>query len=167
MIKLHYPNCISHANPSTAYKVAERQALLETQGQLVARILTHARFQEFRQYKATFHCDRVKLIVGPMLPTIKARQESQWDLFSIVTSAMELSACMFQGRRLFSFIWNDTCAKFAAENHNALDNMMPPMTLQVRQWRLKLVITPGIAVRDERNPAIVRRVLKSDVMVMS
>ncbi len=155
------------ANHPPEYHVAERQAALETQAQLVARILMDSRFQEFRQFKINHHVDRVKMIVGPMLPTTKTRNESQYDLHNLVSQAMELSAVMFESRRRFDFTWNSTCTKFSAEHHSSLDSSLPPIQLQVNQWRLKLVVTPGITLRDERNPNISRRVLKSDVLVMS
>ncbi|KAH8892022.1 hypothetical protein GQ53DRAFT_746466, partial [Thozetella sp. PMI_491] len=134
--------------------------------QLIARILMDPRFQEFRQFKINHHVDRVKMIVGPMISTTKMRNDSQFDLHSLVSHAMELSAIMFESRRRFDFIWNDTCAKFSVEFHSSVDNTMPPLTLQMRQWRLKLVITPGINMRDERSPGTKSHILKSDVLVM-
>ena len=131
-------------------------------------ILTDPDFPSFRQRKESFHQQRLKTIVGPLMDGSASRSDAGYDLHNIAATALQISANMFQSRLSFQFVWNDTCTKFTADSHIAKETAVDAVTLQMRQWRLKLVITPGVTIRDDRGMSIVpRRVLRSEVLVMN
>jgi hypothetical protein len=150
------------------YKTFERQSIVDKTGQTIGAILKDPDFPAFRQRKESFHQQRLKTIVGPLMDLTASRHDAGFDLHNIASTAFQVSANMFQSRLNFQFVWNDTCSKFVAECHVAKDTNLDPSTLQTKQWRLKLVITPGITLRDDRGLNLVpKRVLRSEVLVMN
>lgn len=125
-------------------------------------------FGEYRQRRITFHQQRLKTIVGPLVDLSCSRSDAAFDLHNVASAALQVSAMMFQSRLHFEFQWSDTCTKFNFEIHNPVDISLDPMMLQQKQYRIKLVVTPTIFFRDDRglgtNP---KRVSRAEVFVMN
>lgn len=150
------------------FRTHERQGLVETQGRIVKKIMESETFAQFRQKKNNAMTEQFKQILSSLMNPGASREKSVAALNDIVWLSFETSANMFMSSLHFGFVWNDTCTKFSHESHVACNHYdMNGMELQIRQFRLMLVITPGITVRDDRGMNIIpRRVMKSQVLVM-
>jgi hypothetical protein len=90
------------------------------------------------------------------------------DLGAIVMNAWRLSVKMNTSRLSFQLHYPDTAGKFVAATMKAVnDPHNDPMNLQVKQARMKLVITPGITRRDDTGTTIIANHLHSaSVLIM-
>lgn len=158
----------SDAHIFTVYKTFERQSIVDQIASHINIILMDPEFPSFRQRKENFHHQRLKTIVGPLMDSSASRSDAAYDLHNITVLVLQASANMFQSRQHIQFAWNNTCSKFSVESHAAKETAVDPVTLQMKQWRLKLVVTPLITLRDDRGlTAVPRRVLRSEVLVMN
>jgi len=152
------------------FKPHERQEIIDRQAAILAKMMENKRWREFRSWKVNDHFQRFKKMIGPVVysePKSQTLEDAFFDLYGIVDSFFDLAIEIVKSRLSFQFVWNDTCTKFTAENHNAVNSDLPPITIQLKQWRLKLVMTPGITMRNDQGMNITpRQVLKSDVLVM-
>lgn len=152
----------------TVYKVYERQSIVDQIAVVINTILMDSEFPAFRQRKENFHHQRLKTIAGPLMDMSASRSDAGYDLHNIAATALQTSANIFQSRLNLQFAWNTTCSKFSVEAHTAKETTIDPVTLQMKQWRLKLVITPSITIRDDRGlSSAPTRVLRSEVLVMN
>lgn len=131
-------------------------------------MLSHPSFTDYRAGRTSFHQQRLKTIVGPLMDPAASRSDAGFDLHAVASAALQVSALMFQSRLNFEFSWSTTCSKFSVDFHVPKDAPMDPLMLQQRQYRLKLVVTPSILFRDDRGvSASTKRVLRSEVFVMN
>lgn len=106
-------------------------------------------------------------MVGPLLNADCARALAGQELGNIVITAWELAVKMTTSHITFQVYFPETCNKFSAATMTAKNSTTNPLTLQVYQARLKLVITPVITLRDDRGTTIIAKsVLHSKVLVM-
>lgn len=90
-----------------------------------------------------------------MLNDSISREGPGKDLGAICFAAWDLSASMHTSHLTFQVFFPETASKFSAASMMAKDQPnMRPMDLQVRQTRLKLVITPVVTMRDDRGTTI-------------
>jgi hypothetical protein len=150
------------------FRNLDRQEILDRQARIVQHILDSKTFKEFRQKKTNTLTEQFKQILGPMVNPEVSRESAATGLNDITFIAFEQAANMATSRLHFGYVWNETCSKFSHESHVAMNPQgKDGMTLQLRHYRLMLVITPGITMRLDRGLNIVpKRVLKSTVMVM-
>jgi hypothetical protein len=155
-------------NNTEQFRSMDRQEILDQQAMIVQAITEHSRFKEFRQKKTNLLTEQFKQILGAMVNPEVSRETAATGLNDITWLAFEQAATMVMSRLHFGYVWNDTCSKFSHESHVALNAKGENgMTLQIKQMRLMLVITPGITTREDRGLNIVpKRVLKSTVLVM-
>jgi hypothetical protein len=125
----------------------------------------------FRNFKLTQHHQFLKTMIAPFL-TKRNRQENVtneafYDLFTIATSAWDLSAKLFRSRLTFQYVWNDVGARFSAETHEPLDCSVSPLTLQLEHCRVRLCATPAVTMRNDQGMTIdTKNILKAGVLVM-
>jgi hypothetical protein len=136
---------------------------------VIGRILADPDFHVYRVQRINHHQERLKIIVGPLMDASASRADASYDLHMIATNAMQTSAQIHQSRLAFDFGWGQLCTKFSVDFHNVREAPLDPLMVQAKQWRLKLVITPAILFRDDRDPAVTgnpKRVLRAEVLVM-
>lgn len=151
----------------TVFKTFERQVITDQIASVINTIILDPEFPAFRQRKQNYHHQRLKTIVGPLMDNGASRSDAGFDLHNITATALQTSANIFQSRLNLQFMWNNTCSKFSVEAHTAKDAPVDPVTLQMRQYRLKLVITPSITLRDDRGLSVMpKRVQRAEVLVM-
>jgi hypothetical protein len=131
-------------------------------------MLADPAFPEYRARRISFHQQRLKTIVGPLMDPEASRTDAGFDLHAVASTALQTSALMFQSRLNFEFSWSDTCSKFSVDYHIPLEPPMDPLMLQQKQYRIKLTVTPTILFRDDRGVSTnQKRVLRSEVFVMN
>ncbi|KAK0705346.1 hypothetical protein B0H67DRAFT_557968 [Lasiosphaeris hirsuta] len=157
-------------NTHEIYKTHERQKLLDRRAALVTNMMDGHRWAAFRQFKVNDHYQKLRKVIGPLIPNppmVDGRTDAFYDLFSITEMAWELSAKLWLSRLSFSYVWNDTYAKFSMDSHTALNSSTDELVLQAKQHRVKLAVTPGITMRNDMGMNILpQQILKSGVLVM-
>ncbi len=152
----------------TVFKSYIRQSIIDQISTVIGRMLADPSFNEYRARRISFHQQRLKTIVGPLMDAAASRTDAGFDLHAVASTALQVSALMFQSRLNFEFSWSLTCSKFSVDFHVPKDPPLDPLMLQAKQYRLKLVVTPAILFRDDRGVSInPKRVLRSEVFVMN
>ncbi|KAK3944525.1 hypothetical protein QBC46DRAFT_350587 [Diplogelasinospora grovesii] len=151
------------------YKTFERQALIDAQANIIARIVEHQDWRNRRHNKINEHWTALKAMVGILLPDPSSPKYDDFrqELHRITEAAWDLSTKLLRSRLTFQYVWNDTCSKFSMECHEARNSQLDPLTLQNKQFRLQLVITPGITMRNDQGMSIEARMIRKalvDVM---
>jgi hypothetical protein len=90
------------------------------------------------------------------------------DLGVIAVKAWDLSAKMNSSGLTFQIIFPETASKYNASSMIAKDQAPGRgMDLQIKQTRLKLVITPVITIRDDRGTTLIaKNIHQSTVLTM-
>lgn len=106
-------------------------------------------------------------MLGPLLNVNTVRSVAGTDLGNIVITAWELGVKMTTSEVTFQVYFPETCDKFSAATMIAKGNEFDGLRLQVKQARLKLVITPVVTMRDDRGTTIIAKsILSSEVLLM-
>lgn len=112
-------------------------------------------FERFRKAQLATHSKALRDILGPLLDDYSLRTAAGSDLGAIVLKAWDISVSMNSSHLTFQIQFPETSQKFNASTMVSKDKTyIAPMTLQVRQVRLKLVVTPIVTMRDDRGTTI-------------
>lgn len=132
-----------------------RQNLIDQQARAIQSIVASPNYQDFRLTEISIHSKKLRDMLGPFLNPGCVRAEAGRDLGAIVIKAWELSIKMFTSHLTFQVYFPETASKFMAATMIAKDQpRVDPIRLQIKQTRLKLVITPVITLRDDRGTTI-------------
>jgi hypothetical protein len=150
------------------FRNIDRQNILDQQALIVQGIMSSKFFNEFRQKKTNLLTAQFKQILIPVLAPDVNRDNAARGLNDLSWLIFEQACKMATSGLHFGYVWNETCSKFSHESHVSLNAQgMDGMTLQLRQYRLMVVMTPGITTREDRGLNIVpKRLLKSTVLTM-
>jgi len=121
----------------------------------------------FHRLAIDAHCKSLRSLTNSLVDEGVARDQCGKDLGAIVMNAWRLSVKMNTSRFSFQTYYPDTAGKFVAATMTAInDSNNDPMSLQVRQARMKLVITPGITRRDDTGTTIIANHLHSATVLI-
>lgn len=147
----------------------ERQALVNRLVKVVDRILHSPNFEFWKKETMNSHCKNLRDYVGMLLNEGAKRQDAGRDLGVVAMRAWDIGVKMQLSGLSFQVIFPETAGKFTASSMIAKDRPnVEPMQLQLSQTRLKLIITPVVTLRDDREDSIkVRNLHHSTVLTMS
>lgn len=132
-----------------------RQSLTDRRAKAIQFAVSHPDWKKYRTAQTNEHLVKLRAHVGPMLNTHCNRAQAGQDLGPVILKAWEISERMNAAELTFQVSFPETATKFTASSMIAKDQpTVDPMTLQLRQTRLKLVITPVITMRDDRGNTI-------------
>ena len=122
----------------------------------------------YRTNRLAHHTKQLRNILGPMLNDSSDRSLAGKDLGIIAVKAWDLATKMHSSGLTFHIIFPETASKFNASSMIAKDQPTTKgMELQIRQTRLKLVITPVITIRDDRGTTLIaKNIHQSTVLTM-
>ncbi|KAI6710515.1 hypothetical protein JHW43_006956 [Diplocarpon mali] len=145
-----------------------RQALVDKRAKAIQKIVSSPNWAAFRQTSLATHSKRLRDILGPMLNDYSLRSTAGSDLGAIILKAWDLSVNMNTSQLTFQIYFPETAQKFNASTMIAKDKKYTDaMALQIKQARLKLVITPVVTMRDDRGTTIrAKNLHKSTVLTM-
>lgn len=119
-------------------------------------------YDAWRSSQLLTHTKRLREMLGPLLNRHSDRAAAGKDIGCLAIAAWDQTAKMFSMPFTFQIFFPETNSKFTAANMNARDKVnFDPMSLQVKQTRLKLVITPVVTLRDDRGKTIKAKSLQS------
>ncbi|KAK4175702.1 hypothetical protein QBC36DRAFT_189232 [Triangularia setosa] len=149
-------------------KPSERDAASKRLAELVSEIETSKQAPAFKNHKIIAHNQILRKMISPFIKLAKANQEPiLHDLFTVTQAAWELSSKLLKAKRTFHYVFNDTGAKYSADVHMAVETFLKPEDLALRNYRIKLSITPVVTMRSDENLTIkASQILKAKVLVM-
>lgn len=133
-----------------------RQKLIDEQTEVVNGILRHPQYTSFKNTQCNYHSKHLRDLIGPLLNDEADRVQAGRDIGTIVMNAWALSVNLYTSHLTFQIYFPETAGKFTAASMKCKDdnNHMTSMELQIKQVRLKLVITPVVVLRDDRGTTI-------------
>lgn len=146
-----------------------RQGIIDRYSKTVEEIATHERFEAFRTLRLGVHVTRLRDMVGPLLNLHTVRVDAGKELGVIVKMVWDLTVATYSSYLSLQVYYPETSQKFNAASMVAKDQAhADPMTLQLSQLRLKLVITPVVTMRDDRGTTIrAKNLHKASVLTMA
>lgn len=145
---------LAQADHSTGLANEARQKLIDKQVSIVSEVIQAADYREYNSVALGFHSKRLRDMLGPILNDDADRKQAGRDLGHVASTAWKLSENMWTSHLTFQVYFPETAAKFSAATMIAKDSKLEPMQLQIKQARLKLVISPVVTLRDDRGTTI-------------
>lgn len=93
-------------------------------------------------------------MLGPLLNRGCPRADAGKELGIIAVASWDLAIKMYTSHLSFQVYFPETTAKFSSATMVATEARADSFKLQLRQARLKLVVTPVITMRDDRGTTI-------------
>lgn len=141
--------------------------MVDQQARAIQGIVSSPNYSQYRAKKLNFHTKNLRDMIGPLLNSDAARADAGQELGGIVITAWDLTVKMTTSHLTFQVYFPETCTKFTAATMHAKDTNIDPLQLQIRQARLKLVVTPVITMRDDRGTTIMAKgILPAEVLLM-
>jgi hypothetical protein len=146
-----------------------RQQLINRQVRVVNDVLAEQTYEKFHISMLNFQSKRLRDMIGPVINKGSSRGAAGRDLGAIAMHAYNLSLNMYTSHLTFQIYFPPTADKFNASTMVSKDHpTLNPLELQIKQMRLKLVITPVVTMRDDRGTTIKAKSLhNSSVLIMS
>ena len=142
--------------------------MLERRAKLVLTMLDSPRWDQFRHTKVNEHFQSLKNAVWALVPNdtkTEMREDAHFDLFSMIELSWELATKMFLSRADFTFSWPQVGEKYSVESHFPADMQREPSANEVRYWRVRLAVTPGVTMRTPEGMSIKPlRILRANVL---
>lgn len=132
-----------------------RQNLIDRRAQAIASIQNHHDYTEWRLTQLTFHTTQLRKLLSLVTNPGVDPREAGGHLATMAIRFWEQSAKMHSSPLTFQVYFPETGSKFNSSSMIAKDRPgTNPMQLQIKQVRVKLVITPVITLRDDRGTTI-------------
>ncbi|KAJ5050631.1 uncharacterized protein L3040_002507 [Drepanopeziza brunnea f. sp. 'multigermtubi'] len=149
--------------------IEARQSLVDQRAAIIQRVVKGPTWDLFRKSQLATHSKALREILGPMLDNNSLRSVAGGDLGAIIIKAWEISVSINSSKLTFQVYFPETAQKFSAATMISKDkHYVDPMTLQIKQVRLKLVITPVVTMRDDRGTTIrAKNLHRANVLTMA
>ncbi|KAI9734188.1 MAG: hypothetical protein M1818_006605 [Claussenomyces sp. TS43310] len=147
----------------------ERAEAVAMQTSAVQSIVSDDDFLAYRAHRLSQHTKELRGLLGPLLNKNVARADAGRDIGGMTVHAFDLSVRMHTSGWSFQFIFPECASKFGSTSMICRDSSITdtPLDLQIRQARLKLVITPVVTMRDDRGLSIrVKQLHCANVLTM-
>jgi hypothetical protein len=144
-----------------------RRKVIDDQRKIVQSVVDASDYKKFEGKQIEYHSKELRKYIGPLLDVGNNQHRCASDIDGIVRTAWSLSIKMNASKSQFRVIYPDTGSKFIAATmvpKNFLEET--PMSLQLQQIRLKLVISPCITMREDRVTTIVAKNLVSATVLL-
>ncbi|KAK7948597.1 uncharacterized protein PG986_009483 [Apiospora aurea] len=147
----------------------QRQRLIEDHAKLIKHIIYSPEGNDFRDRSVTKHVNILSTILRPMRNCTTDDQAAQKALRIVINNAWTVTCKLWTSCMTAHFFFPETGSKFSNGQMRPMNHLeIPPEQLQYSQWRVMLVVSPTLSLRDDRNPESLRthELMKADVLVM-
>jgi hypothetical protein len=134
----------------------KRAKLTGIQVRTMRRIVKDEKYPAWRADALSEHSRSLRHIVGPLLDIGAERYFAGRAIGAIVVSAWDLSTLVFTSNFTFIFSYPKIGDRFIHPTLECVDPAVEETAgqLHLRQAKIKLVVTPSIIMRNDRNMAI-------------
>ncbi|KAK1963887.1 hypothetical protein LZ32DRAFT_591870 [Colletotrichum eremochloae] len=134
------------------------QVCIDRVAAIVNSCIIHERYDAYRNHRIEYFQAELREMLSPLLvpessggPNLEKADE---DLRQMCEKAWSISAKMFTSRWTFEFRFPDTGARFNNQTMVGIAPNIDPHLLQAEHWRVQLVVTPVITVRNDTGSSI-------------
>ena len=126
-------------------------------------IIDSKKYHDFRVERLHHHTKKLRDMLGALLNSGSKRSEAGAGISTIASSSWDVAVKMYTSHLSFQIVFPECGGKFNASTMITRDEGLDekPLALQIRQVRLKLVITPVITMRDDRGHSIIAKNLQN------
>ncbi|KAK8862093.1 hypothetical protein PGQ11_008328 [Apiospora arundinis] len=146
-----------------------RQRLIEDHAKLIKHIIYSPEGPEFRDREVTKHVNVLAQILRPMRNCTTDDPAAHRALRVIINYAFLVTSKLWTSCMTIHYFFPNTGSKFSHGQMRQMNHMeISGEQLQYSQWRVMLVVSPTLSLRDDRNADSLRthELMKSDVLVM-
>lgn len=125
--------------------------------------------EEFRERSVTKHVNMLSAILRPMRNCTTSDEAAEKTLRIIMNYAFTVTSKLWTSAMTVHYFFPETGSKYSNGQMRPMNHLeIPPEQLQYSQWRVMLVVSPTLSLRDDRNPDSLRthELMKADVLVM-
>ncbi|OHE92632.1 hypothetical protein CORC01_12078 [Colletotrichum orchidophilum] len=134
------------------------QVCIDRLAAIVNSCINHERYDAYRNHRIEYFQAELREMLSPLLlpeseggPDLERADEA---LRQMCEKAWSISAKMFTSRWTFEFRFPDTGVRFNTGTMVGIAPNIGPQLLQAEHWRVQLVVTPVITVRNDTGASI-------------
>lgn len=147
----------------------ERQRIVMDHAKVIQFILESPQIDDFKRQTVAKHVDMLHDILRPMRNCVIEDDQARKALTIVVNAAWAITTKIWSSGMTLHYYFPETGSKFAFGTMRSLNyGETPSEQMQYQQYRIMLVVTPTLSLRDDRDMDRLRthELLKSDVLVM-
>ncbi|KAH6676147.1 hypothetical protein F5X68DRAFT_157743 [Plectosphaerella plurivora] len=112
-------------------------------------IINSDRYEAYRESRVEYFARELEAMLSPLMNQFANLADAFKDLRAMVTKAWSLSAKTLTSRLVFEYRFPDAGSRFTLQSMIAVAPNIDGYQLQVEHWRVQLVVTPVITVRND------------------
>ncbi|KAJ3957049.1 hypothetical protein N0V92_006396 [Colletotrichum tropicale] len=156
---------------ATAGQGGALQVCIDRVAAIVNSCINHERYDAYRSHRIEYFQAELREMLAPlMLPESEGGpnlDDADDALRDMIEKAWSISAKMFTSRCTFEFRFPDAGARFSTQTMVGVAPNIDPHILQAEHWRVQLVVTPVITVRNDTGATIsVASITRAHVICM-
>ncbi|KAK6077978.1 hypothetical protein SCUP234_06352 [Seiridium cupressi] len=147
----------------------ERQRIVNDHAKVIQFIIEAPEADDFKRRTVAKHVGMLHDILRPMRSCIIEDEQARKGLTIVINAAYTITTKIWTSGMTLHYYFPETGSKFAYGTMRALNYTDTPSDqMQYQQYRIMLVVTPTLSLRDDRDMDRLRthELLKSDVLVM-
>ncbi|KAI1869476.1 hypothetical protein JX265_006566 [Neoarthrinium moseri] len=147
----------------------ERQRIVMDHAKVIRFIIEAPEGPSFKERTVAKHAQMIQEILKPLRSCVVEDEQARKGLSVVVNAAWTITTHIWTSGMTIHFYFPETGSKFAYGTMRSLNYTDTPSDqMQYQQYRIMLVITPTLSLRDDRDLDRLRthELLKSDVLVM-
>ncbi|KAL2759637.1 hypothetical protein ACRALDRAFT_1067609 [Sodiomyces alcalophilus JCM 7366] len=135
--------------------------------EIVNSIVNSERYQHYREGRIEYFAAELENMLSPLMSPYASLDEAKSDLRSMVGKAWSLSAKTLTSRMTFEYRFPEAGSRFSMQSMIAVAPNIDGYVLQAEHWRIQLVVTPVITVRNDNGSTLSVHVTNlSEVLLM-
>ncbi|ROT43490.1 hypothetical protein SODALDRAFT_336816 [Sodiomyces alkalinus F11] len=117
--------------------------------EIINSIVNSERYEHYREGRIEYFAAELENMLSPLITPYANLAEAKSDLRSMVGKAWSLSAKTLTSRMTFEYRFPEAGSRFSMQSMIAVAPNIDGYTLQAEHWRIQLVVTPVITVRND------------------
>lgn len=147
----------------------ERQRIVIDHSKVIQFIIEAPEHDDFKRRTVIKHVNMLHDILKPMRSCAVEDEQARKALAIVINAAYAITTKIWASGMTLHYYFPETGSKFAYGTMRSLNyTETPPDQMQYQQYRIMLVVTPTLSLRDDRDMNRLRthELLKADVLVM-
>lgn len=148
---------------------AQRQRLIQDHAKLIRYIIYSPEGKGFRDNLVYKYTEVLLEVLRPMRSCTVDDEMARKGLHIVINAAWTITSKLWTSGMTIHYYFPETGIKFSQGSMRHMNHMdVSQEQVQFAQWRVMLIITPTLSLRDDREGDAVRthELMRSDVLVM-
>lgn len=122
--------------------------------EIVHSIVNSERYEHYRETRIEYFATELQRMLSPLMSRYSNFGEASNDLQSLVGKAWSLSAKTLASLMTFEYRFPEAGSRFSIQSMLAVAPNIDGYILQTEHWRVQLVVTPVITVRNDNGSTL-------------